>query len=413
MAVEKSLATAQLSLGPDKGSFALFPPKLRGVESLDGSYQYPLEIGFEYFRLDRYVLSTQRGQGMLRWRSLLPPILDELSLGEGGTPLIELPGQSGQAKVFLKDESRNPTFSHKDRLNLCVVSAAKMSGARGIVAASTGNHGISTAAYAAKAGLPCIILVPERFSKSYFAALNAYGAHAVPVKAERKFEILGKFVAELGFHPTSNSTRYHTGHPFGPEGYKTIAYELFDQLGRAPAAVVVPTGYAELLFGIVKGFQELIELGLTGDLPQAFSAEPAGLAPLATALDNRLPMAAVSAADSRLTSIACTVSSYRGVWAISKSKGAALRVTDQEALKAQAKYARMGLWQELSSSAALAAVDFISPNFQNKDVVVIGTSSGVKDPIDWHTVQRVCSTVDEAVSYLKDVYAYNPGPNAQ
>lgn len=413
MAVEKTLAVAQVSMGPDKTSFPLFPAKLRGVESIDGSYQYPLEIGFEYFRLDRSFLSTQTGRGMLRWRGLLPPILDELSLGEGGTPLIEVPIQASQAKVFLKDESRNPTFSHKDRLNLCVVSAAKIAGARGIVAASTGNHGISTAAYAARAGLPCIILVPERFSKSYFAALSAYGAHPVPVKADCKFEILGKFVTELGFHPTSNSTRYHTGHPFGPEGYKTIAYELFDQLGRAPAAVVVPTGYAELLFGIVKGFQELVELGLAGDLPQAFSAEPAELAPLATAVENELPMAAVSFADSRLTSIACTVSSYRGVWAISKSKGAALRVTDQEALKAQAKYARMGLWQELSSAAALAAVDFISPKFRNMDVVVIGTSSGMKDPIDWQTVERVCSTVDEAVSYLKDVHSYDPVPNAQ
>ncbi|WP_342709889.1 pyridoxal-phosphate dependent enzyme [Bradyrhizobium sp. B124] len=413
MALEKSLANAQVSMGPDRSTFPLFPPKVRGVESADASYQYPLEIGFEYFRLDRSFLSAEPGRGMLRWRSLLPPVLDELSLGEGGTPLIEIPGQAGQANVYLKDESRNPTFSHKDRLNLCVVSAAKICGARGIVAASTGNHGISTAAYAAKAGLSCIILVPERFSKSYFAALNAYGAYAVPVRADCKFEILGKFVSELGFHPTSNSTRYHTGHSFGPEGYKTIAYELFDQLGRAPAAVVVPTGYAELLFGIVKGFQELVELGLAGDLPQAFSAEPAGLAPLATALENGLPMAAVPAADSRLASIACTVSSYRGVWAISKSKGAALRVTDEEALNAQAKYARMGLWQELSSSAALAAVDFISLSFRNKDVVVIGTSSGTKDPIDWQTVQRVCSTMDEARSYLKDVYSYDPGPNAQ
>ncbi|MGY4473629.1 threonine synthase [Bradyrhizobium sp. USDA 3364] len=411
MALEKSLANAQISMGPDRSSFPLFPPRLQGVESIDRSYQYPLEIGFEYFRLDRDSFFEGSDRRMLRWRSLLPPLLDQLSMGEGGTPLIELPCHTGQRKVsvFLKDESRNPTFSHKDRLNLCVVSAAKISGSRGIVAASTGNHGISTAAYAARAGLACVILVPERFSKSYFAALNAYGAYAIPVRADRKFGILRDFVTELGFHPTSNSTPFHTGHAFGPEGYKTIAYEVFVQLRRVPAAVVVPTGYAELLFGIVKGFQELVELGLAGDLPQAFSVEPAGLAPLATALENGLPMATVNPADSRLTSIACSVSSYRGVWAISKSKGTALRITDQEALIAQAKYARRGLWQELSSSAALAAVEFISPKFRNKDVVVIGTSTGMKDPIDWQTVGRACATFEDAICYLKDEYSYDPG----
>lgn len=79
------------------------------------------------------------------------------------------------------------------------------------------------------------------------------------MRADAKFRILSQFVTEVGFHPTSNSTEFHTGHPFGPEGYKTIAYELFNQLKRMPAALVVPTGYAELLFGLVKGFQELIE----------------------------------------------------------------------------------------------------------------------------------------------------------
>lgn len=146
MAVERSLANAQVSLGPDRSSFALFPPKLQGVRSFDGKYQYPLEIAFDYSRVDRAVISGDAGPGMLQWRSLLPPIVDELSMGEGSTPLIEIPRRTSQAdaRVFLKDESRNPTFSHKDRLNLCVVSAAKISGSRGIIAASTGNHGIST-----------------------------------------------------------------------------------------------------------------------------------------------------------------------------------------------------------------------------------------------------------------------------
>lgn len=409
--MERSLANAQVSMGPERSSFPLFPPMVQGIESVDRAYQYPLEISYEYSCVDRAFIFGNTGSGMFRWRSLLPPIVDELAMAEGATPLLEIPSHVTQAdaRVFLKDESRNPTFSHKDRLNLCVLSAAKISGARGIVAASTGNHGISTAAYAAKAGLACIVLVPERFSRNYFAALSAYGAYAVPVRADSKFRILGRFVSDLGFHPTSNSTEFHTGHPFGPEGYKTIAYEIFDQLKRVPAAVVIPTGYAELLFGIVKGFQELVELGIASELPRAFSVEPAGLAPLARALETGQPMAVVRPAESRLTSIACTVSGYRGVWAISKSKGAALRITDQQALMAQAKYARMGFWQELSSSAALAALEIIAPKFRNKDVVVIGTSSGVKDPINYQVVDRVCSTFDESISYVRDEYSYDPG----
>jgi threonine synthase len=397
-------------MGPERRSFPLFPPIVSGFEDATRSYQYPLELDYAYdlVELDRFANGGHNG--LPSWQELLPPIVPEISMSEGGTPLLDVSSlaMEGGARIYLKDESRNPTFSHKDRLNLCVISAAKLSGAPGVIAASTGNHGISTAAYAARAGLPCIVLVPEKFSKNYAAALSAFGALAVPVRPSNRFKILSQFVSELGFHPTSNLTRYHTGHPFGPEGYKTLSYEIWLQLKRTPAAIIVPTGYAELLFGIVKGFDELVRLGLASELPRVFSVEPASLAPLATAVGQGQPMAAVGPAETRLTSIACTVSSYRGVWAIEKSKGEALTVSDDQSVRAQARFARAGLWQELSSSAALAAIEQIAPSFAGRDIVVIGTSSGMKDPLGDQATNRVCETFDHAIAYLKDEHSFIP-----
>ncbi len=103
--------------------------------------------------------------GLARWGELLPPLAPGLPMGEGGTPLVTAPRLSDWAgfegKVYIKDESRNPTGSHKDRLNLCTVSAAVFSGAPGVTVASSGNHGAAAAAYAARASLPCVLFITE------------------------------------------------------------------------------------------------------------------------------------------------------------------------------------------------------------------------------------------------------------
>ncbi|MEQ4725293.1 pyridoxal-phosphate dependent enzyme [Nonomuraea sp. B19D2] len=367
-----SLALRQRSLGDPATEFPLFPPLTRGCpKTSTDEIAYPLEVTYDYARVDRRLFEQEPGTDIGRWSPLLPP-LEAPTLGEGGTPLVEFDG------IFVKDESRNPTWSHKDRLNRVAVSAAVASGAPGVVVASSGNHGASAAAYAARAGLPAIVLTSADSPPAVQAFVRAYGARVVSVPVEARWPLLREVVDRLGYHAVSNQTVTHTGHPFGPEGYKTIAYELFLQLGRVPAAVFTPTGYAELLYGVWKGFVELRQLGLADTAPRMFSCETAAGGPHAWALATGAPAAIVELGASDAYGIAGPVGGHRGVVAVRDSGGAALLVTDEELRVAQRDLARQGLWQELSGTAGLAGYRQLREDFDGP-VVCIATSSGFKD----------------------------------
>src|SRR5947207_987716 len=114
---------------------------------------------------------------------------------------------------FVKDEGRNPTWSHKDRLNLCTVSAAVGTRAPGIAVASSGNHGASAAAYAARAGLPCVVITSNGASRAVQTFMKAYGAAVISVPPESRQELLRRFVEATGFMPVSSITETHTDTP--------------------------------------------------------------------------------------------------------------------------------------------------------------------------------------------------------
>ncbi|MFC7590459.1 pyridoxal-phosphate dependent enzyme [Nonomuraea antimicrobica] len=280
--------------------------------------------------------------------------------------------------MHIKDESRNPTWSHKDRLNRVAVSAAVACGAPGVVVASSGNHGASAAAYAARAGLPAIVLTSAASPPAAQAFVRAYGAKVVSVPVEARWPLLREVVERLGYHPVSNQTVTHTGHPFGAEGYKTIAYELFLQLGEVPAAVFTPTGYAELLYGVWKGFTELRLLGLTEKAPRMFSCETAAGGPHAKALAAGVPATVVDLGPTDAYGLAGSAGGYRGVVAVRDSGGEAMLLTDEEMRRAQHDLARQGLWQELSGAAGLAGYRRLRRDFDGP-VVCVATSSGFKD----------------------------------
>jgi threonine synthase len=384
-----SAAIGQISLASPRYRYPLLPVLSEGCPSGSSpAMQYPLEIEFALDRVDRRSIGRRDTPRARRNVALLPPMLPELDLGEGDTPLIRAddlvgPGKSIAAPLFVKDESQNPTGSHKDRLNRMTVSAAVLSGAPGIVVSSSGNHGVSAAAYAARAGLPCVLITMPEISPAYAAMAHAYGAAAVAVPAEMRWPLMRQIVAELGFHPVSNITPCHTGHPFGPEGYKPISYEIAAELDCAPAAVFVPTGYGELLFGIYKGFAELCALGVTKRIPRMFSVEPAARGPLAAAMKAGTDVGRVEARPTAASSIACTVSSYRGVVALRESKGEALTVSDAALRRAQAAMSRTGLYPELSAAAGLAGLSQVMEDDISFDgpVVVVQTGGGVKDPV--------------------------------
>jgi threonine synthase len=198
---------------------------------------------------------------------------------------------------------------------------------------------------------------------------------------EARWPLTRQLVDRLRLHPVSNLTVTHTGHPFGPEGYKTLAYEIHAELG-VPSAVFVPTGYGELLFGVWKGFAELRRLGVTTRVPRLYACQTAAAAPLATALREGNPAAHAEVGETDAYSIVAPVSGYRGVVAVRDSGGRALVLTDEQLRAAQTELAGSGLWAELSAAAGLAGLRSLPPEEREAldgPVVCVSTSSGFKD----------------------------------
>jgi len=329
-------------------------------------------------------------RGLWRFGALLPvDAARAVSLGEGGTPLIHLARigrRLGLPRLYAKDESRNPTWSYKDRLCSVAVSHAVETGARVITIASTGNHGAATAAYAARAGLPCVIFTLASVPDTMKTLMQAYGAAVVACPtAESRWALMREGVERLGWYPTGGFILPPIGsNPWGVEGYKTLACEIAEDLGwTAPDVVAVPSAYSDGLWGVWKGWTELLALGLVKTLPRMLAAEPFG--PLADALARGLEVPAKVAGGSSVAfSIASPYGTYQGLAALKASGGAGVRLTDEGLFEAQRALAyEEGIFAEPSSIAALTAVmqmraqKALDPE---QTVVVVLTSTGLKDP---------------------------------
>jgi threonine synthase len=329
-------------------------------------------------------------RGLWRFSALMPVTTDRpVTLGEGATPLIhleQLGRRLGLSRLFAKDESRNPTWSYKDRLCAVAVTHAVESGARVVTIASTGNHGASTAAYAARAGLTCVIFTLASVPETMKTLMQAYGAAVIACPtSESRWSLMRQGIERLAWYPTSGFSVPPIGsNPYGIEGYKTIAYEVAEDLSwQAPGLVVVPSAYSDGLSGIWKGMVELHALGLIKRVPRMVAAEPFG--PLAHALERGLEVPErVEGGESVAFSIASRYGTYQGLTALRESHGAGVRITDEGVFEAQRALAREeGIFVEPSAAAALAAVleqktrKVIDPD---EVVVLVLTSGGLKDP---------------------------------
>jgi len=362
-------------------------------------------------------------RSLWRFRALLPPLSAEpITLGEGGTPLLHLERlgrQLGLSRLYGKDESRNPTWSYKDRLCSLAVTHARALGARVITISSTGNHGAATAAFAARAGLPCVAFTLASVPETMKILMQAYGAAVVACDtSEARWALMREGIGRFGWYPTSGYVVPPIGSPpFGIEGYKTIAYEIAEDLGwTAPDVVIVPSSYSDGVAGIWKGFRELQALGWTKSVPRMVAAEPHG--PLANALKKGLEIPeVVSGGPSVAFSIASPYGTYQGLAALRSSGGLAERITDESTLEAQRVLARdEGIFVEPSASAALGALlqlarrQAIEPDAL---VVVILTSGGLKDPgatRAWlPAVPRASGAFDDVLRTIRESYGLDLG----
>ncbi len=330
-------------------------------------------------------LEDRGAPGLLRYRGLLPlGPGGAVSLGEGNTPLLAIHRSGaalGMTRLFIKDESRNPTWSFKDRLAAVAVSRAAQDGADTVVVSSTGNHGASVAAYAAAAGLRCVVLTLASVPLVMKVLMQQYGAEVVALEVPTdRWAVMRAGVEERGWVPMSGYVDPPSGsNPFGVDGYKTIAYELFEQLGGlVPDVIIVPVGYGDSLTGILRGFEDLQQLGVADRLPRLIGAEVHGH--YARALG--LPGGAVDA-NSVAFSIAVGGATWQGVDAIQRSGGTAVNVTNDELLQAQGVLARNeGLFVEASCAAPYAALEQLIAGERvdvHETVVLLNTSTGLKD----------------------------------
>lgn len=384
----ESTATGQRSLANDDAEYPLWPPLTEGCpETSTDQMRYPLDVTYDYEKVPGRAFDRPLSAGLERWASLLPPLAAGTSLGEGNTPLNRAPELAEwldlDREVYVKDESQNPTWSQKDRLNRCAISAALAVDATGVVVSSSGNHGASAAAYAARANLPCVVLTSPETPAAVQRFLRAYDAAVVAVERwDARQRAVNTLAEQHDYHAVSSRTEIHTGHPFGPEGYKTIAYEIYLQLDRrVPGTVFVPTSFAELLFGVWKGFRELSQLGLVEKTPRMVPCEPRARGPLAEALETDVEIATVDPNPTDAYSIRATTNGYRGIKAVTESDGFASTFTETQLTESQRRLRLMGHWQEASGAASVAGLR--AAHEQGKDIlgpiVCLATSSGFKD----------------------------------
>lgn len=332
----------------------------------------------------------RRPPTMWRYRELLPPDEEHIvSLHEGMTALLPVPRlgkEIGLPRLLVKDESRNATWSFKDRMCSSAVSVAREFGASVITASSSGNAGSATAAYAARAGMPCVLFTLQSFPTAMKVNMAVYGTKliACPTLKDR-WRMVEQCVDTFGWFPTAGFVYPLIGsNPYAIEGYKTIAYEICEQLGwKAPDVMVVPTGAGDAFFGAWKGFLELRDFGIIDTVPRMIAAEVLG--PLENALRQGLDyVPEVPYRQSVGISVGTFTSTYQALRTIRDSKGVARSASDGEMVTMQKTLAaREGIYVECSSVLSVAvAATLVREGVirENETVVCFLTAGGLKDP---------------------------------
>jgi len=352
----------------------------------------PLVVRYDLARVRKEVARDALGSfgtDLWRYRAVLPFAADfpAVRLGEGGTPLLPLArlGESlGVAALWMKEESGNPTQSFKARGLVMAVNGALAFGARGIALPSAGNAGSAAAAYAAAAGMPCRVAVPEDTPEAFVLEQRALGAEVRLVPGT--ISDAGRAVAEWAPAPEWwNVATFKE--PFRLEGKKTLGYEIAEQLGwQLPDVILYPTGGGTGIVGMARAFHEMAELGWTsGRMPRLVAVQVAGCAPIVRAYD---------AGESRATpwENATTVASGLRVPApfadslildaVRGSGGTAVVVSEEDMLDAMHELAALeGCFACPEGAATLAALRQLRRSGEvtaKENVVIYNTGSGLK-----------------------------------
>jgi threonine synthase len=385
-----------------------------------------LDVILDYQAINR-VTSPQKIMALDErslWRYLaLLPVGDPHGEGTpfraaGGTPVFSpeaLRARLGLRDLWIKDESRNPTASFKDRASAVVVARAREIGAGVVVTASTGNAGAALAGMAAAVGQPAVIFAPRTAPPAKIAQLLVFGSHVLLVDGnyDQAFDLTIQAAKEFGWY--CRNTGYN---PFTLEGKKTAAFEIWESIlarqpFERPLAIFVSVGDGNIISGLHKGFKDLHSLGWLENIPRIFGVQAEGSAAIANAYftgdETIIPVSAVTLADS--ISVDLPRDGVRAVRAARQTDGAYVVVSDAEILAAISTLGKVGIFAEPAGATAYAGLlkametGLIGPD---DPVVVLNTGSGLKDvraamqavnpaPVIEPTINAVRKTLDGVI----------------
>ena len=357
--------------------FSPFPPKHKCEKC--GSL---LDYTYDFDQLKDAVLS--KPFTFWKFKPYLPEVKNVVTLGEGGTPLHRaerLSKEIGLNSLYLKDETRNPTNSFRDRCAALMVSNALDYGHDSVICASNGNMGASMAAYCAKTGLTCNVIVPKMVDVGKLAQMMIYDANIEEygetvdesiVRAESMAEEIGWYQATADYNPLT------------VEAEKTISYEVVEQLG-VPDCFVVSMGSGGTMYSLWKGFKDLQALQKISKVPRMIGVQASGCAPIVEAVTKNEPVS-VDACESYTHALGifvrAPVNGGKALRAIKDSGGTAVTVDDSEIFAAEQEIARLeGIFAEPSSSATIAALKKLLDQgvvTESESVVCLITGSGLK-----------------------------------
>lgn len=351
------------------------------------------------YDLDQITVSHEELQkrpiSVWRYKEFLPVRIEPVTLQEGGTPLYHLKKigeELGLPNLYAKHEGMNPSGSFKDRGMTLGVSMAKQLGKNIVACASTGNTSASMAVYAAKAGMPAVVLLPAgHVALGKVAQALMHGAKVISIRGnfDRALEMVHELCVTHGIYLLNSIN------PYRLEGQKTIGFEAVDQLGCVPDRIVLPVGNAGNISAVYKGLCEWRDVGYIDTLPMMTAIQAEGAMPVVNAIKGSLPEVVVEQNPETVASairIGAPVNAEKALRAIRETKGTAESVTDAEILAMQRDLARYeGIGVEPASAASVAGIRKLAEQGMldpKEKIVCVVTGHLLKDP---ETVIKQCA----------------------
>jgi threonine synthase len=392
-----------------------YPPiKIHACERCFG----PLEVVYDInsMNIDKHIIE-ERDKTLWRYRELLP--LEDaakiIDLGAGFTPLHRcerLAEALGLRRLYIKNDTVNPTGSFKDRPATVAISKSLEFGFRAVGCASTGNLAAATAAHAARAGLPCYVFIPSNIEKSKILQAAAYGAKIIAVKGT--YDDSNRLAAQASYEYDLAVVNINV-RPYYVEGSKTIVFEICEQLGwRAPENIIIPVGSGALLCAAWRGLKQFNDLGLIDELKtKIIGAQPEGCSPIVRAYkSNSEDVLPIEKPNTIAKSLAIG-DPGDGIYAlrsIKESGGLAECVTDEEIIEGVNLLAKTeGIFAEPAGGITVAVLKKLIDSgdiARDEEVVCCVTGSGFKSlevfssrQLNIVEVEPTLSSLEEAVGW--------------